>query len=137
MAQAAEEALVKIGAVLPEDERARANSVQIHAFEMPEMSDETRARLDVLQAAVDGSMRQALRYADEDGNVTKRGVRPLGLWFWGKVWTLVAWCELREDFRMFRVDRVQDIASEGGFRPERGKTLRDFYALEVSCHGRR
>ena len=36
-------------------------------------------------------------------------VRPLGLWFWGKVWTLIAWCELRGDFRAFRIDRIAAI----------------------------
>ena len=43
MALAAEEALVKIGAVLPAPERARAGAVQIHAMTMPEMSDTLRA----------------------------------------------------------------------------------------------
>jgi len=41
---------------------------------------------------------------------------------------LVAWCELRDDFRMFRLDRIarMDIG-DTLFRPERGKTLADFY----------
>ncbi|MEP4547812.1 MAG: WYL domain-containing protein [Saccharospirillum sp.] len=33
-------------------------------------------------------------------------VWPLGLVFWGSVWTLLTWCELRTDFRMLRVDRI-------------------------------
>lgn len=57
-----------------------------------------------------------------------RDVRPLGLWFWGKVWTLVAWCELRNNFRAFRLDRILEAKSAGRiFRPERGKQLADFY----------
>ncbi|NKB49597.1 MAG: WYL domain-containing protein [Alphaproteobacteria bacterium] len=41
---------------------------------------------------------------------------------------LVAWCELRDDFRMFRLDRISGMDdSAGAFRPERGKTLTDFY----------
>jgi predicted DNA-binding transcriptional regulator YafY len=55
-------------------------------------------------------------------------VRPLGLWFWGKVWTLVAWCEMRSDFRAFRIDRIAAIIPAGrGYKPERGKQLADFY----------
>jgi predicted DNA-binding transcriptional regulator YafY len=63
-------------------------------------------------------------------------VRPLGLWFWGKVWTLVAWCELRNDFRAFRLDRISDAKPAGrNFRPERGKQLGDFYRTwEVRGH---
>ena len=50
-----------------------------------------------------------LDYRDELGRGTGRDVRPLGLWFWGKVWTLAAWCELRNDFRAFRIDRIASV----------------------------
>lgn len=131
MARAAEEALVKIGAVLPEAARARAGAVPIHAFAMPGMDDATRGRLDALERAAEDRTRLRIAYTDEAGAATDRAVRPLGLWFWGKVWTLVAWCELRDDFRMFRVDRIGHLSPEGRFREERGKTLRDFYARAV------
>ncbi len=36
-------------------------------------------------------------------------MRPLGLYFWGTAWTLAAWCELREDFRTFRPDRMRAV----------------------------
>jgi predicted DNA-binding transcriptional regulator YafY len=130
MAEAAEEALVKIRAVLPEDARARAARVQVHAFEMPDLDDATRARLDTLERAVEAKTRLALAYATEDGAATTRTVRPLGLWFWGKVWTLVAWCELRNDFRMFRADRIVDTTEQAPFREEHGKRLSDFYASQ-------
>jgi len=55
--------------------------------------------------------------------------------FWGNVWTLAAWCELREDFRMFRVDRVSNSQEVGTFRQERGKTLAEFYAKEARRSG--
>ncbi len=127
MARAAEEALVKIEAVLPDTERQRANQVEIHAS-APEMTAEVRARIDEIERAVDSKSRLALSYLDAEARPTERVVRPLGLWFWGKVWTLVAWCELRDDFRMFRLDRIARMENSGApFRPERGKTLADFY----------
>ncbi len=127
MARAAEEALVKISAVLPDAEKSRIARTEIH---MPlwVVSDSDRAALDRLERAVEA--RDVLRfgYSDESGRETTREVRPLGLWFWGKVWTLVAWCELREDFRAFRVDRILALDAAGrSFRHERGKTLADFY----------
>jgi predicted DNA-binding transcriptional regulator YafY len=131
MARSAEEALEKIRAVLPEDAKAKAATVQIHAMGMPSMDEATRARLDRLEHAVEGRERLVLGYSDAEGALTERPVRPLGLWFWGKVWTLVGWCELREDFRMFRVDRIREAAADGTFRAERGKELRDFYARGV------
>ena len=67
-------------------------------------------------------------YTDAKGDATQRTIRPLGLYFWGKVWTLLAWCELRDDFRGFRVDRIVNPIVDGTrFKPERGKQLVDFY----------
>ena len=127
MARAAEEALVKIEAVLPDAERSRANQVQIHAI-AEEMTPEVRTRIDDIERAIEARSRLALVYFDAEENQTERTIRPLGLWFWGKMWTLVAWCELRNDFRMFRLDRIENMADSGEtFGAERGKNLADFY----------
>ena len=133
MARAAEESLVKIGAVLPDGERRRAGQIEIHAM-APEMTPEVRGRIDEIERAVEARHRLTFSYSDAEARLSERVVRPLGLWFWGKVWTLVAWCELRDDFRMFRLDRIGQLKNHGGtFRPERGKTLADFYrAMEES-----
>ena len=129
MARAAEEALQKIEAVLPPEARARAGQVEVHAI-AAEMTPELRARIDEMETAIERRARLTLHYRDEVGAHTKRTVRPLGLWFWGKVWTLVAWCELRGDFRLFRLDRIGDATPEPDpYRPEPGKTLRDFYRM--------
>lgn len=133
MARGAEEALIKIAAVLPEAERARAAAVQVHAL-APEMTPALKARLDDLEAAVEARTRLVVRYVDRDGAESCRPLRPLGLWFWGKVWTLVAWCELRGDFRTFRVDRIAEARPDGRFRPERGQGLADFLRrMERDC----
>ena len=127
MARAAEEALVNIRAVLPEAERDRISRTEIHTPSWG-ISDAERQAIDVLERAVDDRRVLRLDYRDEQGNITQRDVRPLGLWFWGKVWTLVGWCELRESFRTFRLDRIVIVDDAGRtFRPERGKQLSDFY----------
>ena len=137
MAQAASEALGKIGAVLPEAARACVDRTAIHAFRMPDLDAATRGRLDRLERAADACVRVSFGYRNEAGAASRRTVRPLGLWFWGKVWTLVAWCELRRDFRMFRVDRIYELAEAGPFAPEPGRRLADFAAGEASrpAHG--
>jgi predicted DNA-binding transcriptional regulator YafY len=127
MAAAAEEALVKIADVLPEAERSRAASVQVHSI-APNMNDELRAMIDRLEGAVDRRAILILGYTDGKDQVSTRRIQPLGLWFWGRVWTLVAWCELREDFRMFRLDRIQTAVDTGEkFRPVRSRSLTAFY----------
>lgn len=135
MARAAEEALVKIDAVLPEAARDRARGVEVHAFAW-DMNAEVRERIDFLEKAAEHRARLLISYADGEGAQSERIIRPLGLWFWGKVWTLVAWCELRTDFRMFRLDRMEAVEDTGEtFRPEPGKTLKEFYrAMEAEGH---
>jgi len=65
-------------------------------------------------------------YADVHGRPSLRRLWPLGCFYWGKVWTLSAWCELRNDFRGFRIDRIVDlVVLEEQFRQEPGKTLAD------------
>lgn len=127
MARAAAESLVKIAAVLPAGEKDRIRRTEIHTPGFV-MSDAARDAVDVVERAVEQRSVLAIDYRDEQGRSSQREVRPLGLWFWGKVWTLVAWCEMRDDFRAFRIDRLVSLQPSGRtFRHERGKTLADFY----------
>jgi predicted DNA-binding transcriptional regulator YafY len=132
MARAADEALVKIGAVLPDAEKDRIARTEIHT-PMWVVSDAAREAIDIIERAVEKRQVLTIAYSDEAGRTTGRDIRPLGLWFWGKVWTLAGWCELRGDFRTFRIDRLTNLRlASRRFRPERGRGLADFYrAMEV------
>ncbi|MDW3096755.1 MAG: YafY family protein [Alphaproteobacteria bacterium] len=135
MAKAAQEALVKIETVLPPSARDHGRQVQIHAFAPPQINDDYRKRLDDLERAVESKTRLSFDYEDAAGDATNRTVRPLGLWYWGRVWTLVGWCELRNDFRMFRLDRISAMKPDGKFTHEPGKSLTDFYR-QMELEGR-
>ena len=128
MAAGAEEALAKINTVLPDAARTRAEAVQVHAMDQTGLTDETRALLDRIESAANARHRLILSYRDDAGAETTRTIRPFGIWFWGRVWTAVGWCELRDDFRMFRVDRIAAMEEGDIFRYESGKTFRDFMA---------
>eukprot|EP01035_Chromulina_nebulosa_P036343 gene36343-biopygen23872 len=92
-----------------------------------------RERLQTLREAVQSRHKLHLVYRDVAGEPSERTVRPLGCFYWGKVWTLSAWCELRNDFRGFRLDRMEAIELlSDRFRDESGKTLADMLrALNV------
>jgi predicted DNA-binding transcriptional regulator YafY len=127
MARAAIEALIKIESVLPPSLQTQLKSVEIHVPDYT-MNDRDKQMIDLCQSAVEVRKVLELNYADVENRETRRAVRPLGLWYWGKVWTLVAWCELRTDFRVFRIDRIAAAGPTGvSFKPERGKMLADFY----------
>ncbi len=125
MAHAAQEALVKIEAVLPAADRDRSRQIQIHAFAPPDIDDDYRRILDEVEKSVAASRRLLITYTDEKESKTSRTIRPLGLWYWGRVWTVVAWCELREDFRMFRLDRIHSLTHGDRFSAQPGKTITD------------
>jgi predicted DNA-binding transcriptional regulator YafY len=126
IAGAAREAMVKIEAVLPEELRRPMMETPFHAFGLW-LGEADRARFDLVQAAIDGMRELAFVYRKEDGEETRRTIRPLVMTFWGRAWTLGAWCLMRQDFRVFRVDRMNEIAHGAPFRPERGKLAADFY----------
>ena len=70
-----------------------------------------------------------LDYHALDGARTSRTVRPLQVEYWGRVWTVSAWCERREDFRAFRSDRIETCEATGErFEDEPGRTLTDYLA---------
>ena len=72
-----------------------------------------------------------ISYRDVAGRASERTVRPLALAFYGPVWLLASWCELRQDFRSFRLDRIAELAVlEEPFRLEPGKTIQDFLKRE-------
>jgi predicted DNA-binding transcriptional regulator YafY len=65
-----------------------------------------------------------------DFHVSERVVHPLGLAYWGQSWTLTAWCEMRNGFRNFRLDRIDGLEIlRDRFESEPGRTLADFLAL--------
>ena len=125
LAAQAEDALSKVLAVLPAGARAAAESLAVYAPAVGP-DEATRARLEALRIAAESRRKVLLHYRDLKDSLSQRSVRPLGCFFWGTVWTLAAWCELRQDFRSFRIDRIQqlDVLDER-FRDEAGKTLAD------------
>ncbi|MEP7100090.1 MAG: YafY family protein [Burkholderiales bacterium] len=128
----AEGALSKILAVLPPAARAAAESLAIYAPPFgPDVA--TRQRLEALRIAGEAKHTLRIVYLDLKEQRSERVVRPLGCFYWGSVWTLAAWCEARDGFRNFRVDRITELqVLDARFRDEPGKTLADlFRAVEA------
>lgn len=125
---AAQSALEKVEAALPASQRPRVHATSMHAvsFHVPK---EARKRLGPLRSAIDRRESLDLSYLDRTDTVSERRIRPLGLFFWGRHWTLGAWCELREGFRNFRVDRIQTMKRSGRtFALESPVTLEEYLA---------
>lgn len=122
-------ALEKIEQVLPPSLRDKPARVRVFAPEFMTKPSIWQAIPD-LRRAINERRKISFNYRDEKAVDSHRSVRPLAIYFWGKVWTCVAWCELRNDFRQFRLDRMQDWQiSLAHFEEEAGKTLADFEQL--------
>jgi predicted DNA-binding transcriptional regulator YafY len=125
MARDIETGLGKILSVLPPAARVSAEALALYAPALG-LGDAMRAQLQTLREAVQARHKLRLNYRDVSGDASERTVRPLGCFYWGKVWTLSTWCELRNDFRGFRVDRMDAVeVLPERFRDEPGKTLAD------------
>jgi len=125
LAQAATAALAKIHNVLPELLRREAQQAQLF---IPLQTGDRPHHLTELRRAVRKRRIVRMAYAREDGTASERTLWPLGLFFWGRNWTLVGWCLLRNGFRHFRVDRVQQlVVSDETFPDQAGRRLSDFF----------
>ena len=129
LAQASQVALGKILSVLPPASRVAAQNMAVYAPPLG-LEPAVQATLQTFREAAQARRKVRVNYGDLSGVVTQRTLRPLGCFYWGKVWTLAAWCEARNDFRSFRLDRMERVellqGANGGFMEEVGKTLADY-----------
>ena len=128
LARASDAILAKVSAVLPKDLAPLLSDTRLFVPGVVGAGKSADA-LGLAREALVARRRLRVAYAAKDGRSTERTVRPLGIFLWGRTWTLAAWCELRQDFRNFRLDRVSDPAMlDEAFADEPGKTLRDMLA---------
>ncbi|ATC96616.1 helix-turn-helix transcriptional regulator [Pseudoalteromonas tunicata] len=111
LAKSAASALNKIHSVLPE-QLHRQIVQQDERLLVPNWHlKEATQYSDLIRLAIKQHLKLALIYQDEKLNLSERTVLPLGLIFWGRAWTLVAWCEKRSDYRLFRLDRITQLTT--------------------------
>ena len=128
MAQSAEAALSKIGSVLPPHLARLIADRTLWAPSTKGRQVPLAFDLAKLRAAIRRCRKVRFGYRDEKGAGTCRTVQPLTLFFEGPVWLAGAWCELRNDFRFFRLDRMQDVEFlDETFPREVGRTAEDLF----------
>lgn len=118
----------KIDAVLPEDRGAPPTGWGFAVYPFADAA-QGFVHMPPIRAALRAQQKLRLSYTDLSDAKSSRVIRPLQLEYWGRVWTVTTWCELRNDFRVFRVDRIDslDVLPEL-FVDEPGKTLADYVA---------
>jgi predicted DNA-binding transcriptional regulator YafY len=134
LARAAGDALARVESVLPDRLRERLSNTRLYAPGF-HVDPEVASSLASLRTSIDARRKVWFAYTTPAEEHTERTVRPLGLFFWGATWSVTAWCELRDAFRNFRLDRMDSLrVLPERFIEERGKTLDDYFALTNEGH---
>ena len=122
----ARSAIAKIALALPVARREEIERTRLFApgFLVPKGA---AAGLETVRQAIFERRKLHIEYVDGDGRASNRTIDPLALNFWGTTWSIAAWCESREDFRVFRLDRIRSLRMGAEkFAEVPGRTLEDF-----------
>lgn len=126
LAKAADAALAKITATLPE----RVQRHAIHAVQQTyrfEKRPPVPPHISQIREACWDERALDITYLDKGDTVTHRRILPLSVVFLDRTLMLLAWCNLRDDFRRFHLHRMQSVAeTTESFRPRRVPLLREF-----------
>jgi predicted DNA-binding transcriptional regulator YafY len=126
LAKAAISVLAKVAATLPDDRE----QYLFHAISQVYRPDPRYARvphMDAMRRACWQEEALTISYADKGHAVTERTILPLAVVYTDRTLTALAWCCLREAFRMFRLERIIALEPTGSsFRPRRAALLRDY-----------
>jgi len=122
LADAAANVLAKIGAVLPDDLRDTLDDsgLLIGPGDPVAAGD---AQLPKIRQAIRRERKIGLAYRDKDGAETRRTIWPFGVGFFEKSRVVMAWCELRQDFRHFRTDRIVALTVSDRRYPRRRQAM--------------
>jgi predicted DNA-binding transcriptional regulator YafY len=118
-------AIRKIESILPEKLRKQ---IEIQEFVVPgfQINDATSNNLGAIRRAIDEHLKLDVRYRSLKDEITERTIWPFLLYFWGNKWTLGAWCELRQDFRSFRVDLLESATATDAYEPDAKRSLQAY-----------
>lgn len=128
LAEASRQLLLKVDAVLPSDRQGQNHLNEFTIFASG--SNDSLRHLATLKKAIAKCLVVEIGYKSLANVSSRRRIRPLQCEFWGAVWTCTAWCELRNGFRVFRIERIFDCFETGDkYSNEPGKSYDDYIAI--------
>lgn len=120
---AATQALAKISAVLPADLRHQLEFSGLFIGPAKTAITHDDAAEALIRYAIRKEYKLEMIYIDVKGDESKRIIWPLALGFFEETHVIVTWCELREDFRHFRTDRIVTLTRQDIHYPQRRQQL--------------
>lgn len=130
----ADNAFEKIQAILPKKLQGELAQVTTYSLPTP-LPVPWEVSFSALRESIRKQQKLFIDYQDENKHASSRTIRPLALMFFSPVWVLVSWCEKREDFRNFRLDRIEELHHlEVSFEDEADKSLAAYLEKEAACY---
>jgi predicted DNA-binding transcriptional regulator YafY len=128
LGRAAADALAKIIAVLPPE---MEDAARVSGLLVAGAAAVASPHLDTIRQAIRAERKLRLGYTDASGAVSERTVWPVALGFFEGSELLAAWCEMRQDYRHFRLDRITAAEpTEARYAKRRRLMLAEWRLLE-------
>ncbi len=135
LARSATSAIAKISAVLPDELKIQAekNTLLVPDFHI---NEELSTYTEVIRAAINDKHVLQLIYRDVKKDQTTRNIEPLSLVYWGGKWTMICFCQLRTNYREFRLDRITQLTRTQSCFELAGNKNIDHYLATMSKEDR-
>src|SRR5690606_21368620 len=132
--------LYKIKTVLHESEKDHLESLQSHieVWQQPKQESDFPDHFlaDIQHSVVQKEVIRIAYFSGYNDEHTTRDVEPIGLFYYGAAWHLIAWCRLRNGYRDFRADRIKTLNKINQHFDSRNLlTLKEYLATVVQGHG--
>ncbi|WP_298376750.1 YafY family protein [uncultured Bradyrhizobium sp.] len=131
---AAREALVKIGAVLPAELQHKLHDNAFHVARRPKRAE--AVDLGTVRRAMQDQHKLSIVYRDPKGEKTTRVIWPIAVAFFDSRRIIAGWCEMRNDFRSFRADRIEKVRVKPERYPGRRRDLVKQWRIQVGAERR-
>lgn len=107
-------ALSKIKAVMSQSQKEKLEALSRSTrSQHPERFRNDYEYMTILQNAITAKTAVEIEYRNTKEEFSRRHLEPIGLVFYAFAWHLIAWCELRSDYRDFKIDRIVRINNNG------------------------
>ncbi len=134
-------AMYKIKAVLPEKDKVFLerinNNIEIYHTPPSHAEEAPNNFILAIQKALAEKkvLKLSYRAAYNQQLIDNRIVEPVGLCFYGLAWHLIAFCQLRNDYRDFRLDRIVSLnLGTENYQSREIKSVKDFFSKNISSY---
>ncbi|MEW7278457.1 YafY family protein [Aquimarina sp. 2201CG1-2-11] len=128
-----QEAVDKVIAVLRGNQKKKLEILDQRVFTFRHDGLNASTSLSVIQQSITNFRVLKIEYATASKKYSERLIEPLGVYFTNNTWIMIAYCQLRKDYREFRTDRIINLIETHEFFSPVLFTLEDYYKKRIAA----